>query len=76
MIMIIIVDFSSDGLHSPSCGLSLWQYQDGQVPLTATGQRKQQDQGKSKIAFALFSCFIFQTFNFVSDVLAWIPIQE
>lgn len=46
MIMIIIVDFSSDGLHSPSCGLSLRQYQDGQVPLTATGQRKQQDQGK------------------------------
>ncbi len=28
-IKIIIVDFSSDGLHSTSCGLSLWQYQDG-----------------------------------------------
>lgn len=27
----------SDGLHTPSCGLSLWQHQDGEVPSAAAG---------------------------------------
>ena len=35
-----------DGLHTPSCGLSLWQHQDGEVPSAAAGPSEQQDKGK------------------------------
>lgn len=44
----------SDGLHTPSCGLSLWQHQDGEVPSAATGSCEQQDEGKlSQYGFRL-----------------------
>lgn len=35
-----------DGLHPPSCGLSLWQHQDGEVPAAAPGAGQQQDEGE------------------------------
>lgn len=39
-----------DGLHTPSCGLSLWQHQDGEVPSAAAGPSEQQDKGKLYLA--------------------------
>ena len=39
----------SDGLHTPSCGLSLWQHQDGEVPPAAASSCEQQDKGNTSL---------------------------
>ena len=52
-----------DGLHTPSCGLSLWKHQDGEVSSAAAGSREQQDKGNLPI------CHLYHIYDDIQLVL-------
>lgn len=51
----------SDGIHTPACGLSLWQHQNGEVSSAAAGPCELQDEGKRRLTFILYisQCLLF-----------------